>query len=170
MQSIPGQCCGQCVKTKCKFNNQLHGVGETWKSPDNCVMFECIRKVRLAKNHCKNTRIIERIMFIFQEEGASTVNYTKKCPPLPRMCKQENILIKDCCEYCNKSPVQKSKTASAKLFYFASNLITSPETPFQNCSKSTKKNQPTRTHTKCILVSGRACGTRLQGSASTRLQ
>lgn len=45
MELIEGQCCGRCVKTKCKFNGAMYAVGETWKSPDDCVMFECIKGV-----------------------------------------------------------------------------------------------------------------------------
>lgn len=45
MQIIEGQCCGRCVKTKCKFNGAMYAVGETWKSADDCVMFECIQEV-----------------------------------------------------------------------------------------------------------------------------
>lgn len=45
MQIIEGQCCGRCVKTKCKFNGAMYAVGETWKSADDCVMFECVQEV-----------------------------------------------------------------------------------------------------------------------------
>lgn len=45
MQTIEGQCCGRCVKTKCKFNGAMYAVGDTWKSPDDCVMFECVDAV-----------------------------------------------------------------------------------------------------------------------------
>lgn len=60
MQTIEGQCCGRCVKTKCKFNGAMYAVGDTWKSPDDCVMFECVKEVRI----CLPTELEEHISYL----------------------------------------------------------------------------------------------------------
>lgn len=61
MQIIEGQCCGRCVKTKCKFNGALYAVGETWKSPDDCVMFECVEGVSFKSLLFSVQRILPEI-------------------------------------------------------------------------------------------------------------
>lgn len=76
---VPGECCGQCIPGICfdqsgrKFN-----VGETWKSPDNCTINECI------------------------DDGREIVitSYQKTCPKLQN-CPTSNIEIRECCSYCN---------------------------------------------------------------------
>ncbi|XP_059618869.1 uncharacterized protein LOC132263226 [Phlebotomus argentipes] len=78
LKLIPGQCCGQCVQTKCKFNDTLYNVGETWKSEDRCVLYECSKK----------------------EDTVLVSAYAKQCPKLPK-CNKRDIYTKDCCQYCN---------------------------------------------------------------------
>uniref|UniRef100_A0A7G3ARV2 Putative multicopper oxidase n=1 Tax=Lutzomyia longipalpis TaxID=7200 RepID=A0A7G3ARV2_LUTLO len=78
LKIIKGQCCGQCVQTKCKFNDTLYSVGETWKSEDHCALYECTKK----------------------DDTVTVASYTKQCPKLPA-CKKKDIYVKDCCQYCN---------------------------------------------------------------------
>ncbi|GAB0094395.1 Multicopper oxidase [Sergentomyia squamirostris] len=77
LKLIPGQCCGQCVQTKCKFNDTLYDVGETWKSEDRCVLYECTKK----------------------DDTVMVSTYSKQCPKMPK-CSKRDIYVKDCCQYC----------------------------------------------------------------------
>lgn len=72
-----GQCCGECVQTKCRAEGKIYKVGEMWKSKDGCSFSECVQK----------------------DDSVSVSSYEKSCPELTN-CPQERIFYKDCCAYC----------------------------------------------------------------------
>lgn len=101
-KTVSSECCGKCVATFCKANDQKFKAGDIWKSVDNCTVNECI------------------------DIGTDLVvtSYKKSCPQL-KNCPQESLEIRDCCPYCNyriqskfelKICSQKSHKYSA-LFY-----------------------------------------------------
>jgi hypothetical protein len=87
LKKLPNQCCGKCVQTKCSFNNNIHKVGDVWKSDDNCTFNECS---------------------LDADNKPSITSYRKSCPKL-QPCHPNNIYIDDCCQYCNTT--QKNKEA-----------------------------------------------------------
>uniref|UniRef100_A0A1B0CRT0 VWFC domain-containing protein n=1 Tax=Lutzomyia longipalpis TaxID=7200 RepID=A0A1B0CRT0_LUTLO len=38
------KCCGQCVQSHCKVEDEFYDLGAEWKSPDNCTNFRCEMK------------------------------------------------------------------------------------------------------------------------------
>ncbi|KAI8124068.1 hypothetical protein FF38_00170 [Lucilia cuprina] len=82
-----GSCCGECVRTKCRFKDQVYDVGQTWHNADDCTLNEC----SLLPN------------------GQPMINtYKKSCPPLPRNCPLDLIYTETCCQYCNSSSVARN--------------------------------------------------------------
>lgn len=77
-KTLPGECCGTCAPTFCKYGESKFKIGEIWKSSDNCTINECIDK------------------------GSDVVvmSYKKSCPIL-KNCPEDNTEIRDCCPYCN---------------------------------------------------------------------
>lgn len=82
MTQRKGQCCGECVKRKCMFNNKLYKIGEMWKSDDNCSFYEC-----------SANRIDDDV------EEAKINSFKKSCPAV-KNCPSDRMVIKDCCPYC----------------------------------------------------------------------
>lgn len=80
MVTPPGQCCGECVQTKCKSNGRIHKVGDMWKSDDNCTFFECV----------------------LRPEGVRVSSYKKSCPPVTAGCPRHKIMVRECCSYCEQ--------------------------------------------------------------------
>lgn len=81
-----GSCCGECIKAFCYDNEKKFNPGETWKSPDNCTINECIDDGREIQVNA----------------------YKKTCPKLQN-CPELNIEIRDCCSYCNYRKESKLK-------------------------------------------------------------
>lgn len=77
MVTKKGQCCGECIQTKCRADDTLYKIGDMWKSKDGCSFSECIKK----------------------GESVAVSSYKKACPELSN-CPKEKIYIKDCCSYC----------------------------------------------------------------------
>ncbi|KAL9880339.1 multicopper oxidase 1 isoform 1-T2 [Glossina fuscipes fuscipes] len=76
-----GTCCGECVRTKCLFQNAIYTIGQTWQNPDDCSHLECVAS----------------------EQGeASVIKYPRKCPPFAKDCPLELIYSNNCCQYCRK--------------------------------------------------------------------
>lgn len=79
-RKIPNDtCCGQCTSKFCvDQEGRTFNSGETWKSPDNCTINECI------------------------DDGLElrVTSYQKTCSKLQN-CPASNIEIRDCCPYCN---------------------------------------------------------------------
>lgn len=111
------QCCGECVATKCSYNNKLYEIGRTWKSDDNCTYLECTQVPQGNPD--------DRIM------TAEISRYRKACPPLPE-CPSDRIQIQDCCQVCSETvnqlysanartnfihPLQKYSVAYARATY-----------------------------------------------------
>ncbi len=72
-----GQCCGECVQTKCRAEGEIYNVGDMWKSKDGCTFSECVWK----------------------GDSVSVLSYKKTCPAVEN-CPKEKIFLKDCCSYC----------------------------------------------------------------------
>lgn len=101
------QCCGECVATRCSFNNQLYGIGEMWKSDDNCTFFECSK----TRTGTENDFII----------SAKINKYRKTCAPLGD-CPKNRVIIKDCCEICRalelpKTPLPEHKNDTSDFVH-----------------------------------------------------
>lgn len=77
MVAKEGQCCGECIQTKCRADGELYNVGNMWKSKDGCTFSECVQK----------------------GDSVSISSYKKTCPEL-KNCPKEKTYIKDCCSYC----------------------------------------------------------------------
>lgn len=77
-----GQCCGECVRKRCTFNNKTYNIGDMWRSKDKCRFYECAGSPIAGE-------IIE----------AKVISYQKACPKLGD-CPPNQIYMKDCCSYC----------------------------------------------------------------------
>mgnify|MGYP006365448171 CR=1 FL=1 len=84
-QKVKNQCCGQCVSRFCVDEKGIKfKPGDTWKSPDNCTINECID----------------------DETEFRVISYQKTCPKLQN-CPISSIEIRDCCQYCNYTQDRK---------------------------------------------------------------
>ncbi|XP_039951037.1 uncharacterized protein LOC120768422 [Bactrocera tryoni] len=81
----PGSCCGECVRTKCRFNDTVYDLGQTWHSPDGCTMYECAPLPERS--------VVTPMINVFE----------KTCAPLPLDCPREQVYVKDCCQQCRGS-------------------------------------------------------------------
>lgn len=90
MVTNAGQCCGECVQKKCKFNGNIYDVGAMWKGADGCSFYEC------AKN----------------EFGVKIASYKNACPKLSA-CPSGKFYTKDCCQYCEYE--QTNNTVPSEL-------------------------------------------------------
>lgn len=72
-----GQCCGECVQTKCRAEGKIYQIGDMWKSNDGCTFSECVRK----------------------GDSVSVSSFKKTCPEL-KNCPKGKVFVKDCCSYC----------------------------------------------------------------------
>lgn len=88
-----GQCCGECVRQRCTFENTTYVIGDMWKSSDKCQFYECSANI-IADN------ITE----------AKIVSYRKSCPAV-KDCPSKQIFMKDCCLYCalNQKPTDPAE-------------------------------------------------------------
>nr|ANS71634.1 MCOI-like protein [Bactrocera dorsalis] len=92
----PGSCCGECVRTKCRFNDTVYELGQTWHSPDGCTMYECAP----LPEHSVVTPMIN----VFE----------KTCAPLPLDCPREQVYVKDCCQQCRGSETPMSRSTEMR--------------------------------------------------------
>ncbi|TMW40246.1 hypothetical protein DOY81_014674, partial [Sarcophaga bullata] len=89
-----GTCCGECVRTKCRFKDKVYDVGQTWHNADDCTLNEC----SLLPN------------------GQPMINsYKKSCPPMPTNCPADQIYMENCCQYCNSSTVARNSYRSNEI-------------------------------------------------------
>lgn len=88
-----GQCCGECIRKRCTFENTTYEIGDMWKSSDKCQFYECSANV-IADN------ITE----------AKIVSYRKSCPEL-KDCPTKQVITKDCCMSCalDQQPANQSE-------------------------------------------------------------
>lgn len=74
------ECCGHCSSKFCvdEKEGKKYNSGDTWKSPDNCTIYECV------------------------DDGIELrmTSYQKTCPKLQN-CPTSSIEMRDCCPYCN---------------------------------------------------------------------
>lgn len=91
------QCCGECVATKCSHNGRLYKIGETWKSSDNCTIYECGK----SRSGTDDDYVI----------SAKINKYEKSCPPLGD-CSADQIVVRDCCKVCDTHPATMTTTNS----------------------------------------------------------
>uniref|UniRef100_A0A182Q0P9 Uncharacterized protein n=1 Tax=Anopheles farauti TaxID=69004 RepID=A0A182Q0P9_9DIPT len=72
-------CCPQCVQARCKFDEQFYREGQSWESPDGCLLYRCAR-----------------------ESGFLAISSIRKqCPPLRAGCPETDVVVRDCCRVCN---------------------------------------------------------------------
>lgn len=90
-----GQCCGECIQTKCVADGELYDVGSMWKSKDGCSFSECVKK----------------------GESVSISSYKKTCPEL-KNCPKDRIYTKDCCSYCMNGRQIDDGISNFTVFYF----------------------------------------------------
>lgn len=77
-----GKCCGKCVRSGCQLTTKYYQVGESWKSDDNCTIFECS----------------------ITESGFYQISsFQKSCPAFSENCPKENQYVSGCCLYCNET-------------------------------------------------------------------
>lgn len=80
-------CCGKCLQFACVVDGILKMPNETWTAPDNnCTKFTCE---------------------VFGDEFL-TASQQETCPELED-CPKENIYMKGCCQFCNKTAESQSK-------------------------------------------------------------
>lgn len=82
----PYKCCGKCVQTKCVLDADLHGLGDQWKSSDNCTTFKCIEM---------NDQMVVTSM-------------QETCPDISD-CPMPLRYFKGCCQFCKEVPQEQSK-------------------------------------------------------------
>uniref|UniRef100_W8B7R7 L-ascorbate oxidase n=1 Tax=Ceratitis capitata TaxID=7213 RepID=W8B7R7_CERCA len=87
----PGSCCGECVRTKCRFNDTIYDLGQTWHSPDGCTMYECAP--------LPDRFTVTPMVNVFE----------KTCAPLPLDCPREQVYVKDCCQQCRGSEANMAR-------------------------------------------------------------
>lgn len=77
-----GQCCGKCVRSACQLDTKFYHVGESWKSEDNCTIYECS----------------------ITESGFYQISsFQKSCPVLAGNCPKEYQYMSGCCLFCNET-------------------------------------------------------------------
>ncbi|XP_053671441.1 uncharacterized protein LOC128721687 [Anopheles nili] len=72
-------CCPQCVQAQCKFDEQFYREGQSWESPDGCLLYRC------AKDN----------------DFLAISSRRKQCPPLDSNCPAHRVIERDCCKECN---------------------------------------------------------------------
>lgn len=133
-----GQCCGECVRKRCTFNNQTYEIGDMWKSKDKCRFYECAGN-QIAEN------IVE----------AKVISYQKSCPQNDN-CPSNQIYIKDCCSYCQMEQGPKDQSRLSDFVHAPDkyNAIMSRDTYRQHpCRRECIKDAPPKTCNYTFVVS-----------------
>ncbi|XP_310270.3 uncharacterized protein LOC1271472 [Anopheles gambiae] len=76
-------CCPQCVQSQCKFNDQFYREGQSWASPDGCLVYRCVK-----------------------ENGFLSISSSRKQCPAVVNCPDQHIVERDCCRVCNYTEAQ----------------------------------------------------------------
>ncbi|XP_055302470.1 uncharacterized protein LOC129568512 isoform X2 [Sitodiplosis mosellana] len=79
-----GQCCGECIRKHCVFQNQTYSPGDVWRSEDNCLFYECAET------------------FEGDIVGTKVSSYKKACPKLEN-CPTNQVFSKGCCAFCKSN-------------------------------------------------------------------
>lgn len=135
------QCCGECVATKCSFNNKLYNIGELWKSDDNCTFFECSESIKGSSGDYVTSAQINK--------------YSKACPPLGE-CPSNRITTKNCCQTCQLEPKLENKNSKTVFTYPGdqNNITFSSDTYLKHpCRRKCRQGQPALTCNYKFIVS-----------------
>lgn len=128
--SRKGQCCGECVPTKCSFNKRLYKIGEMWKSDDNCTFYECSK----SRSGNEDDYVI----------SAKINKYKKTCPPLGE-CPTNRIVIKDCCQTCQLDPKPANENQMSDFVHSTDrdSIIMSRDTYLNHpCRRKCRQGEP----------------------------
>lgn len=132
-----GQCCGECVRKRCTFNNHTYNIGDMWKSNDKCRFYECA-----------GNKIVDDII------EAKVISYQKSCPNITD-CPLNQIYMKDCCSYCQME--QHTDRSDRSDFIHASDKyddIMSRDFYRQHpCKRECIKGEPPKTCNYTFVVS-----------------
>lgn len=115
-----GQCCGECVKKRCTFQNVTYEIGDMWKSEDQCTFYEC------AKNQIDDGIVTAQI-----------TSYKKSCAAINN-CPSNRLTIKDCCYFCQ----MESKSADNQNHI--SDFVHTPDKYLAIMSRDTYLQHPCR--------------------------
>lgn len=122
-----GQCCGECVKKRCSFNNETYNIGDMWKSEDQCTFYECAE-----------SRSGDGIV------SAQITSYQKSCPPINN-CPANRVLMRDCCPYCGLETKQQANSSLSDFIHAPDkyNKIFSRDTYLTHpCRRTCVKGEP----------------------------
>ncbi|XP_055636865.1 uncharacterized protein LOC129775791 [Toxorhynchites rutilus septentrionalis] len=78
LQYSDQHCCPQCVQDMCRFNDQMYPEGESWRSADGCLEYQCVK-----------------------ENGLLSITAEPKQCPIMMDCPLENVVLENCCRVCN---------------------------------------------------------------------
>ncbi|XP_067620744.1 uncharacterized protein Mco1 [Eurosta solidaginis] len=129
----PGSCCGECVRTKCRFNDTIHNLGQTWHSPDGCIMYECAP--------LQDALTVTAMINVFE----------KSCPPLPPDCPRRQVYVKDCCQQCGSSEITLARINEARADEF-NDIWTEEFYRNHPCARQCQQNAAPMTCTYTFVV------------------
>lgn len=131
MRPKTGTCCGECVRTKCRFKDKVYDVGQTWHNMEDCTLNEC----ELLSN------------------GQPMINsYKKSCPPLPTNCPAEDIYMENCCQYCNSSTVARTSYRSGEFDNESEEIWTEEFYKTHPCNRDCQPNEiPKKCYYKFVV-------------------
>lgn len=89
------QCCGSCVRNSCVSGNKTFLKNTIWKDSDNCTINECISD---------------------KDGDLFITSYRKSCPPLEN-CAPNDIITRDCCQFCTSRHESKFIIFIKKLLF-----------------------------------------------------
>uniref|UniRef100_A0A182JMG1 Multicopper oxidase n=1 Tax=Anopheles atroparvus TaxID=41427 RepID=A0A182JMG1_ANOAO len=79
-QLSDNHCCPQCVQARCKFDERFYREGESWESPDGCVVYRCAK-----------------------EDGFLAISSSRKQCPVVDSCPVQDLIDSGCCRVCNRT-------------------------------------------------------------------
>uniref|UniRef100_A0A1B0DDP2 VWFC domain-containing protein n=1 Tax=Phlebotomus papatasi TaxID=29031 RepID=A0A1B0DDP2_PHLPP len=103
------KCCGECIQSHCKVENELKELGASWKSPDNCTTFRCEMKD-------------DQFYIVAEQES---------CPNIDD-CPKDRRYTKGCCVFCQPE-------ISEQIPEELEPLQECPETPLPKCGENQVK-------------------------------
>ncbi|KAM7348084.1 multicopper oxidase 1 [Cochliomyia hominivorax] len=123
-----GSCCGECVRTKCRFKDLVYNVGQTWHNVEDCTLNECV----LLPN------------------GQPMINtYKKSCPSLPKNCPLEQIYTENCCQYCNSTTGARNLYGNEDFNIETEDIWTEEYYSKHLCNRDCQTNEPPK---KCFYT------------------
>uniref|UniRef100_A0A182N4J6 Multicopper oxidase n=1 Tax=Anopheles dirus TaxID=7168 RepID=A0A182N4J6_9DIPT len=111
-------CCPQCVQARCKFDEQFYREGQTWTSPDGCLLYRCAT-----------------------ENGFLAISSSRKqCPPVGS-CPEQNVIERDCCRVCGNA---ESRRVPASVAPATAATTVDPEEGTDFAEEQSYRNHPCR--------------------------